>query len=124
MAEEFKNTFEPAHYLSKQAVVMDVNFMYEFVKIILMASAKVNEGLDRLVWIGRDVLSLSREEDGEHVVGKGGEVADGAVDVGRFVDADEGFVEDGKEVAKEAEGDGFFDHREHLGFVTLSSVHF
>lgn len=102
---------------------MDVHFVYEFVEIILMASAKINEGLNCLVRIRRDVLTLSGGEDREHVIGEGSEVGDGAVDIGGFVDADERFVEDGEEVAEELEGDGFFDHGEHLGFVALSSVH-
>lgn len=102
---------------------MDVHFVYEFVEIVLMASTKINEGLNCLIWIRRDVLTLSRGEDREHVVGEGSEVGDGAVDIGGFVDANEGFVEDGEEVAEEMEGDGFFDYREHLGFVALSSVH-
>lgn len=102
---------------------MDVHFVYEFVEIILMARTKINEGLNRLVWVRRDVLTLSGGEDGEHVVGEGSEVGDGAVDIGGFVDADEGFVEDGEEVAEEVEGNGFFNHGEHLGFVALSSVH-
>lgn len=102
---------------------MDVHFVDEFVEIILMASTKIDEGLDCLVWIGGDVLTLSGSKDGEHVVGEGSKVGDGAVNIGRFVDADERFVEDGEEVAEEVKGDGFFDHGEHLGFVALSSVH-
>ncbi len=102
---------------------MDVYLVDEFVEIILMASAEIDEGLDGLVWISGDVLTLSGGEDGEHIVGKGSEVGDGAVDIGGFVDADEGFIEDGEEIAEEAEGDRLFDHGEHLGFVALSRVH-
>lgn len=123
MAEELEDTFKPAHQLGKQAVIVDVYFVNEFVEIILMASAEIDEGLDCLVWIGRDVLTLSGGEDGEHVIGEGSEVSDRAVDIGGFVDTDEGFVEDSEEIAEEVEGDRFFDHREHLGFVALPSVH-
>ncbi len=97
--------------------------MDEFVEIILMPSTKIDEGLDRLVWIGGDVLTLSGGEDGERVVREGSEIGDGAVDIGRFVDANKRFVEDGEEVAEEVKGDGFFDHGKHLGFVALPSVH-
>ena len=97
--------------------------MDEFVKIVLMASAKINERLDSLIRVGRNVLALSGTKDGEHVVGEGSEVCNGVVDIGGFVDAYEGFIEDGEEVTKEAKGDGFFDHRKHLGFIALPSVH-
>lgn len=102
---------------------MDVHFVDKFVKIVLMTSTQINEGLNRLVGIRRDVLTLSGGEDGEHVVGEGSKVCDGIVNIGGFVDADEGFVEDGEEVAEEAERDWFFNHGEHLGFVALSSIH-
>lgn len=102
---------------------MDVDFVDEFVEIVLMSSAEVNEGLDCLIWIGGNVLPLSGGEDGEHVVGKGSEVGNGVVDIGGFVDADERFVKNGEEVAEEVEGNRFFDHGEHLGFVALPSVH-
>ena len=102
---------------------MDVDFVNKFVEVILMTSAEIDKGLDCLVWIGGDVLTLSRGKNGEHVVGEGSEVGNGVVDVGGFVDADEGFVENGEEVTEKVEGDGFFNHGEHLGFVALSSVH-
>ena len=70
--------------------------MNEFVEIILMASAEIDERLDCLVWIGGDVLTLRGGKDGEHVIGEGSEIGNGVVDVGGFVDADEGFVEDGE----------------------------
>ncbi len=97
--------------------------MDEFIEIVLVASAEVDEGLDGLIGVGRNVLALGGGEDGEGVVGEGGEVGDGVIDVGRFVDADEGFVEDGEEVAEEVEGYGFFDYGHHLGFVALAGVH-
>lgn len=123
MAEELEDTFQPAHELGKQTVIVDVDFVNELVKIILMASAEIDEGLDCLVWIRRDVLTLSGSEDGEHIIGEGSEVGDGTIDIGGFVDADQGLVEDGEEVTEEVEGDGLFDHGEHLGFVALPSVH-
>ena len=123
MAEEFEDSFEPAHQLGKQTVIVYVHFVNEFVEIILMAAAEIDEGLDRLIRIGRNVLTLSSSEDGKHIISEGSEVGDGAVDVGRFVHADEGFIEDGEEITEKAKGDRFFDHGEHLGFITLPSVH-
>ena len=49
---------------------MDVHFVYEFVEVVLMASTKINEGLNCLVRIRRDVLTLSGGKDREHVVGE------------------------------------------------------
>lgn len=99
-AEELKDAFEPAHELLEEAVVMDVDFVHELVEVVLVALAEVDEGLHGLVRVGRDVLPLGFVDDGEHVVGEDGEVGDAVVDVGRFVDAHEGFVEDGEEVAE------------------------
>lgn len=124
LAQELEDALQPAHDLGEEAVVVDVDLVDEFVEVVLVAGAEVDEGLDGLVRVGGDVLALGLGEDGEHVVGEGGEVADAAVDVGGFVDAHEGLVEDGEEVAEELEGDGFFDEGEHACFVTLAGVHF
>ena len=70
------------------------------------AGAQVDEGLHGLVRVSGDILALRSIYDGDGVVGEGGEVGDAAVDVGGFVDADKGFVEDREEVAEELEGDG------------------
>lgn len=83
---------------------MDVNFVDEFIEVVFMAGAEVDEGLDCLVRVGGDVLALGALDGDEHVVGEGGKVRDAVVDVGGFVDAHEGFVENGKEVAEELEG--------------------
>lgn len=88
VSQEFEDALQPAHQLLKEAVVVDVYFVNEFVKIVLMALAKVNEGLDGLVGVGRYVLALCFFYYREHVVGEDGEVCDAVVDVGRFVDAD------------------------------------
>lgn len=101
-----------------------MHFVYEFVEIILMAPAEVDEGLDGLVGICGYVLALTGLEDTEHVVCEVGEVGDGGVDVCGFVDAHEGLVENGEEIAEEIEGDRFFDDGEHHRFVTLAGVHF
>ncbi len=98
--------------------------MHELVEVVLVPPAQVDEGLDGLVGVGGDVLALAGFEDAEHVVGEGGEVGDGGVNVGGFVDAHEGLVEDGEEIAEKVQGHGFFDDGEHHCFVALTSVHF
>ena len=124
VAQELEDALQPAHDLGEETVVVDVDLVDEFVEVVLVARAEVDEGLHRLVRVGGDVLALRLGQHGEHVVGEGGEVADAAVDVGRFVDAHEGLVEDGEEVAEELERDGLFDEREHACFVTLAGIHF
>ena len=80
---------------------MDVDLVDEFVEVVLVPGAEVDEGLDGLIWVCGDVLTLSGGDDGDSVIGEGGKVGDGGVDVCRFVDADERFVEDSEEVAEE-----------------------
>lgn len=123
MTKEFEYTFQPAHYLGEQTVIVNVHFVDEFVEIVLMPSAEVDEGLNCLIGIGGNVLTLSGGEDGEHVVGEGSEVGNRIIDIGGFVDTDKGFVEDGEEIAEEVKGNRLFDHGEHLGLVALPSVH-
>lgn len=106
VAQELEDAFEPAHQLAEKAVVVDVDFVDEFIEVVFVAGAEVDERLDRLVGIGGDVLALGALDGDEHVVGEGGKVGDAVVDVGGFVDADEGFVEDGEEVSEELEGYG------------------
>ena len=102
---------------------MDVDLVDEFVEVLLVAAAEVDEALDRLIGVGGDVLALRGVEDAEGVVGEGGEVGDGVVDVGGFVDPHERLVEDGEEVAEQVQSHGFLDHREHLRLVPLPGVH-
>ena len=103
VAQKLENVFEPAHELAEEAVVVDVHFVHEFVEVVFVAGAEVDEGLDGLVRVRGDILPLGALDGAEHVVGEGGEVGHAAVDVGGFVDAHEGFVEDGEEVAEELE---------------------
>lgn len=101
---------------------MDVDFVDEFVEAVFVARAEVDEGLDGLVGVGRDVLPLVLFDYGDGVVGEAGEVGDAVVDVGGLVDSDEGLVEDGEEVAEELQCDGLFDDAEHHGLVPLPGV--
>ena len=58
----------------------------------------------------------------DQIVDKDGKIGDAAVDVGRLVDADEGLVEDGEDVAEELEGDGLLDQVQHHGLVALAGL--
>ena len=124
MTEELKDPLYPSHESGEEAIIMDVDFMDEFVEVVLVAGAEVDKSLNGLVRVGRDILTLEGGEDGEGVVCKGGEVGHGIVDVGGFVYADEGFVKDCKEVTEEVQGYGFFNHGLHLDFVALASIEF
>lgn len=104
MSQEFEDPFNPGHERGEEAIVVDVNFVDEFVQVVFVAGAEVNEGLDCLVWVGGDVLALGGFYHFYGVVGELGEVGYGTVDVCGFVDANEGFVEDLEEVAEEFEG--------------------
>lgn len=88
---------------------MQMDLVDESVEAFLMACTKVNEGLDCLIGVGRDVLALGALEHTEHVVGEGGEVSDTVVDVCGFVDADKRLVENCEEVAEELERNGLRD---------------
>jgi hypothetical protein len=83
---------------------VDVDLVDEFVEVVFVAGAQVDEGLDGLIWVGGDVLALGGFDSADCVVDKEGEVGDGVIDVCGFVDADEGFVEDGEEVTEELQG--------------------
>ena len=123
VAQEFEDPLQPAHERGEEPVVVDVDLVDELVEVLLVAAAEVDEALDGLVGVGGDVLALGGVEDAEGVVGEGGEVGDGVVDVGGFVDPHEGLVEDGEEVAEEVQRDGFLDDGEHLRLVPLPGVH-
>ena len=110
MTEELEYPLNPGHEGGEEAIIMDMNFVDKFVEVVLVAGAEVDKGLNGLIRVGGDVLALEGGEDGEGVVCEGGEVGDGVVDVGGFVDADEGFVEDGEEVAEEVKSYRFFNH--------------
>ena len=106
VAQKFKDTFQPAHELTEEAVVVDMDLVDEFVKVVFVTGAEIDERLDGLVGVGGDVLALGTIDDGEHVISEGGEVRDAAIDICGFVDADERFVEDCEEVAEELKGYG------------------
>lgn len=68
----------------------------EFVEIVFVARAEVYEGLDGLVGVSRDVLTLTGFYYLDCVVYEVGEVCDAVVYVCGFVYSDQGFVENCK----------------------------
>ena len=79
---------------------MDVYFVYEFVEIVFVSRAKIDEGLNRLIWVCGDVLSLSFFDNNDHVVYEGGKVRYTAIDIGGLVYSDKGFVENCEKVTE------------------------
>ena len=124
MTKELEDPLNPSHKSGEETIIMDVDFVDKFIEVVLVAGTEVDKGLNGLVGVGGDVLTLEGSEDGEGVICEGGEIGDGVVDVGGFVDADEGFVENCEEVAEEVQGYGFFNHGLHLDFVALAGVEF
>ena len=61
---------------------MDVNLVDEFVEVIFMASAKVNEGLNGHIGVSRYVLPLGFVDDGYSIVREISKVRDRIVDIG------------------------------------------
>ena len=58
MAKELEDPLQPAHEGGEEAVIMDVDLVDEFVEVVLVAGAEVDEGLDGLVRVSGDVLAL------------------------------------------------------------------
>lgn len=89
---------------------MDVHLVDEFVEVVFVPLTEVDERLDGLVGVGGYVLPLGFFDHGEHVICEHREVGDAIVDVGGFVDADQGFVEDAEEVAEKLKCYGLVGH--------------
>jgi hypothetical protein len=49
--------------LAKESVVVRVDFVYKFVEVVFVALAEVDEGLDCLVGVCRDVLFAAFLDD-------------------------------------------------------------
>ena len=77
--------------------------MHKLEEVIFMACTEVYEGLNSLIRICRDLLTLAGFNSLDGVIDEHGEVSDAVVNVCRLVYADEGFVENSEEVAKELE---------------------
>lgn len=82
---------------------MDMDFVYELVEVVFMSRAEVDERLNCLVGVGRDFLTLAGFNRLDRIIDEQGEVGDAVVNICGLVNADKGFVEDGKEVAEELE---------------------
>ena len=96
---------------------MDMYFVNEFVKVMLMSCAKVNECLYGLVRVGRERLVLRSRDDFDCVISEDSKVGDRVVNVGRFVNSYEGFVEDCEEGAEKLKGCGLL--RGHISKIIL-----
>ena len=87
---------------------MDVNFVDEVVEVVLVPGAEIDKGLNGLIWIRRDILSLGFLHNLKHVISESCKVSDAIVDVGGLVDADEGFIKYREEVTEELESYGLY----------------
>lgn len=74
--------------------------MDKFVEVVLVASAEVDEGLDGLVGVRGNVLSLASLDDLDCIVDEERKVCDAVIDVRRFVYPDKRLVEDCEQVAE------------------------
>ena len=88
MSQKFKDSFYPAHELGKEAVVVGMYLMHEFVEVVFVALAKINKSLNSLVGVSRNVLFATFVHHHNHVIDEDGEVGDAVVDIGRLIDSD------------------------------------
>jgi len=63
LTKEFEDPFYPAHELGEETVVVSVYFVDEFVEVVFVALAEVDEGLDCLIGVGGDVLFAAFFDD-------------------------------------------------------------
>ena len=75
---------------------MVVYLVNELVEIVFVSGAKIDEGLDCLVGVGGNVLSLACFNDTDHVVKECSEICDAVVDICRLVNSYKGLIEDGE----------------------------
>ena len=101
MAQELKDTFQPTHELIKESVVVDMDLVYKFVEIVLVTRTEIDECLDGLVGICRNLLPLAGFDGLDRVIDEHGEIGNTVVYVRRFIHTDERFIEDGEKIAEE-----------------------
>jgi len=75
---------------------MVVYLVDKLVEVVFVSGAKVDEGLDCLVGVGGNILSLACFDDTDHVVKECSEICDAIVDICRLVDSYKGLIEDGE----------------------------
>lgn len=83
--------------------------MHKFVEVVFVARTKVDKGLDGLIGICGNFLTLTGFDGFDCVVGEDSKVSNTVVDVRRLVHADKRFVKDGEEVTEELESRGLQD---------------
>lgn len=77
LAEEFEDILNPAHELSEETIVMRMHLVDKFVEVVLMPLAEINERLNCLVRVCRDVLLSAFIDDLYMLAGvKGGKAKD------------------------------------------------
>lgn len=80
---------------------MLVYFMYKFVEVVLVAGAEINKCLNSLIRVCRDFLSLACFNRLYSVISEQCKISNTVVNVGRLVDANQGFVKDGEQVPEQ-----------------------
>lgn len=101
MTKELKDPFQPAHELIKQSVIMVMHLVNKLVEVVFVSCTKIDERLHCLIRIGGDVLSLACFNDPDHIIDECSKVSNAVVDICRLINSDQGFVEDGEQVAEE-----------------------
>ena len=56
LSEKFEDALYPAHQLSKESVVMSVDFMDEVVEVVFVTLAEIDEGLYSLIGVCGNIL--------------------------------------------------------------------
>ena len=79
--------------------------MNEIVEVVFVAGTEIYEGLDCLVGVGRNILTLSSFDYDKHVVRKSREVGNAVINIGGFVDTNKRFIENGEEVTEQLKCD-------------------
>lgn len=118
LAEEFQDAFYPAHELGEEAVVVGVDFVDEFVEVVFVSLAEVDEGLHGLVGVGGDILlaafvndllsrlsvkyTLDRDREAyrDHIIDEDCKVCDAVVHVCGLIHTNKRLVEDGEEISQ------------------------
>jgi fumarate reductase subunit C len=63
LAKEFEYPFYPAHELREETVVVRVDFVNEFVEVVFVSLAEVDESLDGLIGVCGNILFLAFVDD-------------------------------------------------------------
>lgn len=106
MTQKLEDALKPAHKLVEKPVVVGMYLVDELVEIVFMAGTQVNEGLNCLIRICRDLLPLARFNHSNSVVNEHGKVGNTVVDACRLVDTNKRFIENGEQISEQMECGG------------------